>query len=79
MYSTEKTLAEFSLEIEAEQQRNIRIMLDEFSSLDASVDSEDLRSRLEALSEATFELTEHLYARLAPESDPPEGDRGSSI
>ena len=79
VYSTEKTLAEFSLEIEAEQQRNIRIMLDDISSLDASVDSEDLRSRLEALSQATFELTEHLYARLAPESDPPEGDRGSSI
>ena len=73
VYSTQKTIEEFGSQLEDSDLKSLHSILERVDSLENGEDLEQLRSVFQALSSASFELTEQIYAQLAGAADSPTG------
>ena len=73
IYSTQKTVDEYGGRLEDSDLKSFHSVLEQADSLEPGADLDRLRSAFQALSSASFELTEQIYAQLAEEGDAPTG------
>ena len=78
VYATQKTLDEFGAHLEETDLANVRSMLERVAALESETEPEELRDALQALSAASFELTEKVYAQLGEKSESPKGAEASN-
>jgi molecular chaperone DnaK len=78
IYSTERTLEEFSSEIGEEERSEVQTSIERARAAIAETDTEVLRAAVDELSTLTYKMTENLYATLGGESSSDSDEAGGS-
>ena len=68
IYSTERTLEEFSSEIGDEERNQVQASIESARAAISEKETEGLRSAVDELSTLTYKMTENLYAALGGEA-----------
>ena len=74
IYSTEKSLTEHESKLDEETRSDIRAKIDAAKQALEGDDADDIRSRLEALREASFKLGELVYQQAQAQAQPQGGE-----
>lgn len=78
VYSTEKTLKEYGDKVSAEDKAKIQTALDDLKTTlsNNSATAEELKTKSDALSQASYKLAEEVYKNAQPQGGPQPGAQG---